>query len=169
MKAWKYLKSHGNGSEKSHHKMTFLSSCSIINSRGWNILHKSFLWDQTPRVSSLVALPSIHGISHSASHFLCFFHPRPSSPSSCLLVSVIKWQKKKQNKVARRCLLTSHLYTSLSLSLVVSFYPQFPEPRESGLGETGGLSEDDSGCLGASPWALVGSLASALLLAQHAL
>lgn len=56
-------------------------------------------------------------------HFLCFFDPRPSLPSSCLLFSVIKWQKKKNKKVAQRRLLTSHLYTSLSLSLPVSLYP----------------------------------------------
>lgn len=63
----------------------------------------------------------------------------------------------------------SPLHRSFSFSACVLLSTQFPEPRESGLGETGGLSEDHSACLGASPWALVGGLASALLLAQHAL
>lgn len=101
--------------------------------------------------------------------------PRPSSPSFCLLFSFIKWQKKqkqakKKKKVAQRHLLTSHLLQlSFSFFACVLLSAQFPEPRESGLGETGGLSEDHSACVGASLWALVGGLASALLLAQHAL
>eukprot|EP00066_Takifugu_rubripes_P008804 XP_003975286.1 PREDICTED: GDNF family receptor alpha-2-like [Takifugu rubripes] len=46
--------------------------------------------------------------------------------------------------------------------------PKFPEPRGSGLGKTGGLSEDHAVCLGANLWALVAGLASALLTAQQA-
>lgn len=78
-------------------------------------------------------------------------------------------KKKKQESSTKASSHVSPLHLSFSFSSCVPLSAQFPEPRESGLGETGGLSEDHSACLGASPWALVGGLASALLLAQHAL
>lgn len=58
---------------------------------------------------------------------------------------------------------------SLSLPLCVLLSPQYPEPRDGGLGKTRGLSEDHAACLCASAWALVLSLALALVLAQPAL
>ncbi|KAL6114388.1 gfra2 [Pungitius sinensis] len=47
--------------------------------------------------------------------------------------------------------------------------PKYPEPRDGDLGKTQGLPEDHSACLCANVWALLPSLALALVLAQHAL
>ncbi|XP_054467135.1 GDNF family receptor alpha-2-like [Anoplopoma fimbria] len=46
---------------------------------------------------------------------------------------------------------------------------KYPEPRDGDLGKTRGLPEDHSACLCANVWALLPSLALALVLAQHAL
>lgn len=78
-------------------------------------------------------------------------------------------KKKNQESSTKASSHVSPLYLSFSFSACVLLSAQFPEPRESVLGETGGLPENHSACLGANPWALVGGLASALLLAQHAL
>jgi len=61
----------------------------------------------------------------------------------------------------------SNLYTSPPLCVPLS--AQYPEPRDGDLGKTQGLAEDHTGCLCANVWALLPSLALALVLAQHAL
>ncbi|TNN42223.1 GDNF family receptor alpha-2 [Liparis tanakae] len=47
--------------------------------------------------------------------------------------------------------------------------PKYPEPRDGDLGKAQGLPEDHAGGLSASVWALLPSLALALVLAQRAL
>lgn len=76
-------------------------------------------------VGSLGALPSIHVVSHSGSRFLTplSLFLWPPSFIAFLLSPLLCLQMAKRKQVARRRLLTSHLYTALSLSLPVSFYP----------------------------------------------
>lgn len=114
--------------------------------------------DHTSNVGASVVLPWIRVVSPSDP----LLHHLPP-----FLFFIMKCPKKKAAQVPGSRL----TFTSLSLCLCLSVHPskQFPEPRDGGLGNTGGLSEDHSACLRASAWALVVGLVLALVLAQHAL
>lgn len=130
--------------------------------------------DQTLNVRAKVGLPRIHVMSHSSSDFLTLVFVFFSSALtlSCLtsLLSPpapLPHQMPEQEaaRVSESCL----TFTRLSLPLCVPLSAQYPEPRDGGLGKTRGLPEDHSACLCANVWALLPSLALALVLAQHAL